>query len=203
MLFESVETQKRLSFEKISKQQAFSFMKQSTNREPLYKDLKNALCINDSEHMLIKYNGYSIGCIGIVFVKNVERYNGIYLCLSAGIFHSNCIHKTMYISYLEIINQKVREIGVPAVDIIASVFENIKTYAKAEQIDYIIAAGKDFRRNIMYIRGGFVNAFDDLQIEKHYKMKFRINPMLRYSLTDKAEQYIITLQHEAKKLIKA
>ena len=40
MLFESVETQKRLQFEKISKQQAFSFMKQSTNREPLYKELK-------------------------------------------------------------------------------------------------------------------------------------------------------------------
>ena len=49
MLFESVETQKRLQFEKISKQQAFSFMKQSTNRDPLYKELKNALCINNSE----------------------------------------------------------------------------------------------------------------------------------------------------------
>lgn len=89
MLFESVETQKRLQFEKISKQQAFSFMKQSTNREPLYKELKNALCINNSEHMLIKYNGYSIGCIGIVFVKNLERQDGIYLCLFAGILHSN------------------------------------------------------------------------------------------------------------------
>ena len=56
MLFESVETYKRLQFEKISKQQAFQFMKQSTNRDPLYKELENALCINNSEHMLIKYN---------------------------------------------------------------------------------------------------------------------------------------------------
>ena len=61
-------------------------MKQSTNREPLYKELKNALCINNSDHMLIKYNGCSIGCIGIVIVCAVAKLlfsnSFIILCVS-------------------------------------------------------------------------------------------------------------------------